>query len=40
MVASLFFLSEMDQYEISEVNLGKNEYTCFELFEDPSSECG
>ena len=23
----------MDQYEISEVNLGKNEYICFELFE-------
>ena len=23
----------MDQYEISEVNLGKNEYNCFEVFE-------
>ena len=23
----------MDQYEISEVNLGKNEYICIELFE-------
>ena len=23
----------MDWYEISEVNLGKNEYICFELFE-------
>ena len=23
----------MDQYEISEVNLGKNEYICFELFD-------
>ena len=23
----------MDRYEISEVNLGKSEYTCFELFE-------
>ena len=23
----------MDQYEISEVNLGKNEYICFVLFE-------
>ena len=23
----------MDQYEISEVNLGRNEYICFELFE-------
>ena len=23
----------MDHYEMSEVNLGKNEYICFELFE-------
>ena len=23
----------MDRYEISEVNLGKSEYICFELFE-------
>ena len=23
----------MDRYEISEINLSKNEYTCFELFE-------
>ena len=23
----------MDRYEISEVNLGKNKYICFELFE-------
>ena len=23
----------MDRYEISKVNLGKNEYICFELFE-------
>ena len=29
----LFFWSVMDRYEISEANLGKNEYTCFELFE-------
>ena len=23
----------MDRYEISELNLGKNEYICFEIFE-------
>ena len=23
----------MDQYEISEANLGENEYVCFKLFE-------
>ena len=23
----------MDRYEISEVNLGKNEYICFKIFE-------
>ena len=31
--ASLFFLSAIDRYEISEENLGKSEYICFELFD-------
>ena len=32
-LTSLFFESEMNRYEISEVNLGKSEYISFELFE-------